>query len=391
MSQAVTSHDGRMRVQLITSAAEFAPLKDAWLALEAQSGDPCVFQSYAWCGHVAETLTRWLGQRYQPLVAVGWHNGQAAAILPLSRQKRSGVWQLCTLDDPFGQFAGLLAQDDASALAVVGEVLRLVRQQRGADLLRLDRVVAGSRLETALRANGASVRGEIGAPVLDLRPWPDFEALKGSRNKKTMKNLRNATNRLGKAGVNENRFSTDPAGVESIIEATLQRRTAWLNAHGLTSPQFRSPAHQDIIMGGHAWGLERFRVGFELDLDGLPIALQWGFAHNKHYYAYMSATDPASQHLNSGRLHLANVIRQAQREGFEAIEMLTPASDYKMVWTDTIRTVRDYAVPLSRRGSLHDLLWQRTLRPIAKACFYALPKGLRQRASRADGSAAGQD
>ena len=55
--------------------------------------------------------------------------------------------------------------------------------------------------------------------------------------------------------------------------------------------------------------------------------------------------------------------------------MLTPASDYKMVWTDTVRPLLDMAMPLSARGRMHDRVWERTVRPMIKAVFYALPAG----------------
>lgn len=380
MSRTSVAHGEQLEIRLLESSAQFLEFKDAWHALEQTSDAPCFFESYAWCGHAAEVLSRTLPQTYVPLVAIAKRDGVPVAIWPLSRQKRSGIWQLRPLDDPFGQFAGMLYVDAAAAEALVAQTLKLVRTRRLADVLRIDRVLAGSPLEKALLDHGAATRGEVGAPVIDTRPWPNFDALKLSRNKKTMKNLRNSMNRLTKAGAHEHRVEFRGPATKNIIAETLRLRSSWLDKKGLTAPQFRSAAHEDLLFGGDAWHLDDMRVGFELLCGGKAIAYQWGFIHQRRYYAYMSATDPSSVLLSPGRLHLAFVVSEAMRLGVEGVEMLTPASDYKMVWTDTARTLRDMALPLSAKGRIHDALWERTVRPLIKSAFYALPVSLRRRA-----------
>lgn len=380
MLRAINAHDRTLQVHFVDAPERFAAFKEGWLTLETVSEHPGFFQSYAWSGHVASVLSRALAGTYQPLVAIGVRDGVVAAVWPLSRQKQSGIWYLRSLDDPFGQFSNVLAIDDASADEIVAVTLAHVRNQRLADVMRFDRVFAGSPLHAALIKHGASVRGEVGAPVVSVGDWPSMEALKASRNKKTMKNLRNANNRLAKAGAHEHRVAVGDQNVTAIVEQTLRRRTAWLDAKGMTAPQFRSVAHHDVLTGGGAWGLDRQRAGFELICDGRPIAHQWGFVHANRYYAYMSATDPAAVLLSPGRLHLAFVIGDAMRIGVKAVELMTPASDYKMVWTDSVRPLCDMAMSLSGKGRIHDLLWEKTVRPVIKAIFYALPAGIRRRA-----------
>lgn len=386
MLRALDAHDGTLQVHFIDASERFAALKAGWLALEEASGFPCFFQSYAWCGHVASVLTRARAGGYEPLVAIGVRAGEVVAIWPLSRQKQSGIWYLRSLDDPFGQFSDVLAIDAASATELVAVTLAHVRAKRLADVMRFDRVFAGSPLHAALLAHGATVRGEVCAPSVAVGAWPSMDALKASRNKKTMKNLRNANNRLAKAGAHEHRVEVGNHNVTAIVEATLRRRSAWLDGKGLTAPQFRSAAHHEVLTGGEDWGLNRQRVGFELICDGRAIAHQWGFVHGKRYYAYMSATDPSAVLLSPGRLHLAFVIGDAMRLGVDTVELMTPASDYKMVWTETVRPLCDMVMAQTVKGRMHDRVWERTARPMIKAMFYALPSGLRRRAIAHDGS-----
>lgn len=378
-----------VQVLLLEDAAQFPAYKDAWQALERKTHQPCFFESYAWCGHTAEVLSRTSPGQYAPLVAVALRDGAPVAIWPLSRQRRSGVWQLRALDDPFGQFAGMLYSDADTAHALVTQTLDLVRQRRLADVLHIDRVLSGTPLEAALLGRGAQIRGEVGAPVIDTLQWPSIEALKSSRNKKTMKNLRNSMNRLSKAGHHEHRVETGGAGVNSIVAETLRLRSAWLDTRGLTAPQFRSAAHEPILFGGDAWQLDSLRAAFELRCGDKPIAYQWGFVHQNRYYAYMSATEPGAMLLSPGRLHLAFVVEEAMKLGVDGIEMLTPASDYKMVWTDTARRLVNLVLPLSAKGRVHDGVWEGAVRPALKALFYALPVGWRRRAVPMDAAGAG--
>jgi CelD/BcsL family acetyltransferase involved in cellulose biosynthesis len=368
-------------IMVLDAPTQFLQFKDAWEKLESSNAQPNFFQSYAWCGHTAEVLSRTFPDAYQSLVALALRDAEIVAIWPVSRQKRSGIWHLRAIDDPFGQISGILYADADAAKALVAATLNHVRERKLAAAMRIERVEMDSPLAAALRACGATVRGQVGAPALDLTQWPSVEALKASRNKKTMKNLRNATNRLSKAGAHDHAMVTgDEPRISGIVRATVHQRGAWLDSKGLTSPQFRSPAHDEILGGGHAWGLNTLRAGFELKCAGNVIAQQWGYIHDKRYYAYMSATDPQAVLLSPGRLHLAFVIADAMRAGVDAIEMLTPASDYKMVWTDSVRTLGDMAMPISLAGKVHDLVWDRTVRRALKAAFYALPVALRRQA-----------
>jgi CelD/BcsL family acetyltransferase involved in cellulose biosynthesis len=372
--------DNTLEIVMLSATQQFAAFKDPWLRLEKSAKLPSFFQSYAWCGHTAEVLTRAFPATYSPLVAIGTRNGNVVAIWPLSRQKRSGIWQLRSIDDPFGQFAGTLYADPSDATALVALTLKYIRQRGLADTLSLERVDTASPLLSALQSQGATCRGQVEAPTLDVTPWPSFSGLKSSRNKKTMKNLRNASNRLAKAGAHKHHIEIANDRVNGIVQETYVRRAAWLQVKGLTSPQFRSKAHEGILGPAEGWPLDSMRVGFELKCGGAIIAQQWGYLHNNRYYAYMSATDPSVVQLSPGRLHLAFVIDDAMRAGVEAIEFLTPASDYKMVWTDSVRALCDMVLPLSITGKLHDVLWERSARRALKSVFYVMPVGLRRRA-----------
>lgn len=366
----------RLELELVTSVAGIRALATDWRALERRVGGPTFFQSYGWCGHVAETLVHHGGRDFLPIVAVGRRDDRVVAIWPLSAHRALGGWVVRTLDDPFGQLAGLLAVETGDALALVEVALGEIERRGLAGAAFLERVPVGGPLHDALVQQGAAAQPGPGAPWIDLAAYASIEELRKSRNRKSMKNLRNARNRLRSAGEKSGLCLRQGADLDGLIRRASHRRRTWLGARGMSSPSFRHPRHLDVLLGGGSWGLDVERIGFELRLDGHPIAEQWGFVHGDRYYAYMSAFDPAYEAYSPGKLHLALVVEQAMSMKLAAMEMLTPASDYKMVWTDASHDLVDMTLVWSRGARLRHEIWHARLRPGLKALYYALPTRL---------------
>lgn len=365
-----------IEVELVTSIDGMRALEGAWRALEMVSAGPGFFQSFAWCGHVAEVRAAANPGGYKPLVAIGRRDGEVVSLWPLSLQRSLGSWVVRNLDDPFGQLACVLATEAGDGEALVAGALAEIALRRLAGSAFLERIPVGDTLHRAILAHQPRLVPADAAVTLDLAPFPSFEDLRRSRNRKSMKNLRNATNRLRAAGTSAARVLRRGAALEALIQRACQRRRAWLDARGMSSPAFRLAEHSEILRGGASWGLDAERIGFELSLDGKPIAEQWGFLHGGCYYAYMSAFDPAFEHLSPGKLQLARVIEEVMALGVESIEMLTPASDYKLVWSDATRELVNATLAWSGGARLRHAVWDGGVRPALKAAYYALPAGI---------------
>ena len=349
----------------------------SWLALEGASNQPDFFQSFRWCSYVARIRTHVDPTRYRPLVAIAFAGSKPVALWPLSRQKGALI-SLCNLDDPFGQFAGLLSAYQSAADVLVARTLSHVKERGLADLARIERVIKGSPLEGALLASGISTRPSTEAPYLDLAGCESFSQLKLARNKKTMKNLRNATNRLRREGDLTAVVSAERDDFSRIAKEAFANREAWLIASGRTAPAFRSPAYREIVGGAEAAELDGVRLGFELRSNGTSIAQQIGYVHRGRYYACLSGMDPSKHEFMPGKIHLGLVIEEVLARGLEGIEFLSPASDYKLTWTKTVRELADATVGLSRIGRLRLYSWDAVARPILKRLFYCLPVTLRR-------------
>ena len=201
--------------------------------------------------HVARALCSRLSR-------LALRDGEVVAIWPLSRQKRSGIWHLRSLDDPFGQFSGMLVRSmlqrpracrgDAGALCASQALSRCVALR--------PRVCRVRRLRRRLLAHGATVRGEVGAPSCDTRAWPSIRRAQNQPQQKDHEEPAQFDEPVGEGW--RTRASRRRSAITrslTIIEATLRRRSAWLDDKGLTAPQFRSAAHDEILSGGEAWQL----------------------------------------------------------------------------------------------------------------------------------------
>ena len=104
---------------------------------------------------------------------------------------------------------------------------------------------------SALRSNADA------APFVDLAPFADFKAYHATVNAKTRKNMRNARNRLARAGKLEHRVLTDRAEIEALVERAHAGRERWLEDAGLTSRAFRDPSFGEFAYSA----CERRRAG----------------------------------------------------------------------------------------------------------------------------------
>src|SRR4051812_39801764 len=113
-----------LQVELIDDLAHLAQLEDQWEALAARLSDHDApfFQSHAWSMHVARTRLQRSSQRYRLCVAAVRDADRLIGIWPLALQRVSGAWIAKGLDEPFGQFAGVLFENPADIAPGVAAV-----------------------------------------------------------------------------------------------------------------------------------------------------------------------------------------------------------------------------------------------------------------------------
>ncbi|MDH3663479.1 MAG: GNAT family N-acetyltransferase [Alphaproteobacteria bacterium] len=353
-------------------------LETVWADLAATTDQPLYFQSPIWLRHVAAIKSRGASDDWQIYLATAWRGDRLTAIWPLSLQREG----LCTiarcLDDPIGQFAGFLADDDEDPQQAIDSIIHALRSKGLAAGLMIERVVEGSALHRSLAANGAKITYSDQSAVIDFRPHDSFQSYLKTRKSKTRKNLRNARNRLERDHGVEHEIVTGSGDIRSIMDQAFEARLVWMQDQAKTAPAFRDPDFRCLLDGLPESAAGKDLIGFRLRAGDTPIAVQWGFLHAGRYYAFISARNPAFDAYSPGRLHLSMVLEACFERGVDMVELMAPASDYKMNWTDQARQIDDFGLALTASGYLYLDLWRRHGRSMARRLYHGLPDGVRR-------------
>ncbi len=367
-----------LRVVFHQGVDEIAALEPAWSELATSRDQPLFFQSHGWLAHVAAIRAGRASSDWRICVAGLWRGDRLRALWPLSLQREGFCWIARALDDPFGQFAGFLVHAEEDEDRAIDSMLEALKSEGVAAGLMIERVPEGSALHRRLAAAGARVTFSDQAVVLDFRPFETFQDYQKTRKAKTRKNLRNALNRLQRDHGVEHHVVTDREGLEQVIAEALEGRLVWMQDRAMTSPAFRDRDFRALIDGLRESGAAADLIGFRLATPDEPVSVQWGFVHDGRYYAFISARNAAYDAYSPGRVHLGMVVETCFERGIEVVEMMAPASDYKLNWTDQLRRIDDFALAFSARGFLYLDLWRRHGRSIARRLYHSLPDGVRR-------------
>ena len=372
---------GRPEVVFFRDLDELAKVEKSWAELASRKDEACFFQSPNWIRHVAEIRQSRSSEKWQVCLATLWRGDRLIALWPLSLHREGLLWIARCLDDPFGQFAGILVEDDEDIEAIVGDVIEGLRAERLAAGILIERVVEQTALHRGLIAKRANVIYSDQSVFLDFRPFDSFEAYLKTRRAKTRKNLRNAKNRLMRDYGFEHDVLTGDNDIRSIMDEALETRLVWMQDHAKTAPAFRDPDFRRLLDGLSEGRPQENLIGFRLRTGKTPIAVQWGFVYAERYYAYISARNPEFDDYSPGRVHLGMVIEACYERGISVVELMAPASDYKMNWTDQTKRIDDLGLALSPGGVLYLDLWRRHGRSMARMLYHSLPDAVRRRIS----------
>lgn len=370
--------DDHPKVVFHDDADDIFGLEKPWNDLLVSKDEPLFFQSPAWLRHVAATKAAGADGSWRMCIASTWRGDRLTAIWPLSLQREGLCWIARSLDDPFGQFAGCVAADDEDPDHVIGAIARAIKAEGRAAGLMIERVMEGTVLHQGLLSRGARATYSDRAAVLDLRPFDTYQDYLKTRKAKTRKNLRNALNRLQRDHDVEHEIVTDAEAVQAIMDQAFEARLDWMQEQAKTSPAFRDPLFRRLIDGLTASGLKGELIAFQLKAKDVPISVQWGFVHGGRYYAFISARNQDFDAYSPGRLHLGMVLEACFERGIDVVELMAPASDYKMNWTDETRRIDDLGLPLTAAGYLYLELWRRHGRTMVRRLYHGLPDGLRR-------------
>jgi CelD/BcsL family acetyltransferase involved in cellulose biosynthesis len=369
-----------LRVNFVTDLAGLTSLKDRWENLNRRVNDheSPFFQSYAWCAHVATIRLAQSPSRFRLFIATVWRNDCLIGLWPLSMQKMLGAWIVKNLDDPFGQFAGVVFEHKTDIEPGVIAVVENLKTNRLADGLRIDAVVEQTPLHTALKRTDAVSKFVNEAVYVDLRPYDSFAGYAETVNKKTRRNLRNALHRLKRRTWIESLVLDDKIRVGEIIATTFAGRLEWMHEYGHSSPAFRDRDFRHLLESLSECE-EIDLIGFSLASSDESIATQWGFTYLGRYYAYLSAKNFHFDEFSPGRLHFGMVIEACKARNIDVLELMPPASGYKLSLSEHTKKLDAFSTPFNVKGYLALNLFADKLIPATRSVSHRLPESVRKR------------
>jgi CelD/BcsL family acetyltransferase involved in cellulose biosynthesis len=240
----------------------------------------------------------------------------------------------------------------------------------------MEGVTVGSALHRALAKAGAGVSGGQQTVVIDLRPYTTMKDFSQSVNSKTRKNMRNLMNRLRRVHAIEHRIVLDNDAMGPLVRKIFDERFAWLQKNGRTSPAFRDSDFRRIVeILPRVDGVRL--LGLSLETSDATLSAQWGFLCGDRYYAYMSAMNANFFEYSPGRLHLGMVIEYCWEHGVKVLELMPPAVDYKLAWSEEVRQLQTLTSAFTLKGRIA-LGFSNAVMPALQRTSRLVPENLRK-------------
>lgn len=374
---------GTYDVELVTSAEAFERLEPEWNALFERSGTSTqLFQQFNWLWHA---LRQYCGRRRgpKPVIAIARDvHRRLVMAWPLQITCSRGLCHLSWLGEPVGQYGDVLIDDDVDADAVLAATWQQLETEIHPDFVDLRRVREDSKVSRFLTRLGALVADENQALALDLRKAGSLEAFAQEHHSRHFrKEQRRRMRRLHEMG--NLRFERVVPGDQAaaVAREAVHLKRVWLAAKGLAS---KTLADDTVLSFFETVARDDKRpVGCEVHaayLDDALIGAQIMFRCKQRLAVHVIVYDTAHQRTGIGNLQLAHSISAAFGRDIEIVDLLAPSADYKLDWSNTAVTVRDFAVPLTIRGRVYLELYVKRLRPKLKLAVPYLPKRIRRMA-----------
>ncbi len=334
----------------------------AWRSLEQAGGAATPFQTLAMAEHAAQVH---LQRAETPRIVVVHNNGAPAVIVPTVLGRTNGIPTLRFLGDPLIQYGDAIAAPD-TAPGLIDTAYRMASASSGAWLVHLRKVRDDARIAGTLQRN-ARLLGEQEAPFVDMTKPPAESA----RNVRELRRLRRRLSELG-----DIRFEIlQGAPARSAAERALDFKRDWLAARGLPSSVIGNEHWEHAVLSMAAAADGPMRAA-HLTVGGRTAAVELGFVHGSHWYAFLGATEPEFAKAGPGWVQMAETVAHCRDERFASYDLLAPSDAYKRVIAHGAVTVRDYAAAIGKGGRLGVLAAK--LAPAMKGLLALMPPAVQR-------------
>jgi CelD/BcsL family acetyltransferase involved in cellulose biosynthesis len=322
----VVRSEAGLRVETVSSEAEFEALADSWDDLVRAMPRPSPFLLHGW-------LLEWwrhYGGRSELAVHVAYRGDAPVAALPLCTTRRFGLRVTEFVGGTWALLADVLVApgEDEAVESLVERVA-----SSGHDFANLFGLTGSSRLAGAVPPYALRLVERLEAPVLDLSAGWDA-VYRAHISSKARSERRRRWRQLEELGTVETSVARTADELASALEEAY--RVYALRWRGRRDPSgFVTPA-------GRAFHNDALRRLAELDvprivtirLDDRPIAFALALQLSGRTYGVTMAFDPAYGRFGPGAEAKLLSLQTAAEEGVTRVELLGAAAAHKQRFTD---------------------------------------------------------
>lgn len=377
-------------IRIAASLAEIDALREDWEALEALPGnDLTFFQSFRWCRAWVEAYAAGRSGP-EPRIYTVWRKGKLAAVLPLMLGGTRGVVRhLRALGEPHTQYCNLIADPDRMDSDASAALADALREAEACDVAVLSSVPERSQLARVLGKFPVVPGYANSASMLDLSGYASAEAYAQSLGKLQKRNRNRRRNHLARRGDLdfEMVWPNDPA-FDGLLQRALDFKKQWLRENRRFSAGLTAPGHDAFLasLDGDARRMEGACLSV-LRVGGEPVAIELGFLHRRHYYAYLGSFDWSLRDLSPGKVQMDMTVCWLIENGVATYDLLGSPDQYKQSWSNQPVPLHAYAKAFSWRGEVYVGAWLGAVRPAIKRGLLQVPEFLRRLASLGQGAA----
>lgn len=365
--------------EIVERPERLAALEPEWRALYARLPSPSYALSFDWIWTGWECIARPRGRRL--FIVVGRQDGRPVLIWPLVVHRRGPVHQAQWLGSETSEYRDVLVEPGPAAAAWLDAAWALVRAQSGADILYAHYVRDDAALAPLLARQKEARREPESAPFVAWARWPDWQSYADTIPSKTRRDQRRRRRRLAERGESILSVSRSAERTRAVVRWTIDRKIDWFHRQGIAVHWFEAADHLAFLerIAARAEKSGTLFLG-TLDLDGVPIAAEFGFVCGGRLESWLGAFDPAWAALSPGRLLQEDVLQWSFEQGHQVLDLRPSGKfEYKRLWAPEEMPVASYVVPFSAAGRLYARWLDSTVRERLKTAYHALRRMSRER------------
>jgi CelD/BcsL family acetyltransferase involved in cellulose biosynthesis len=295
----------------------------------------------------------------EPVVVLGYEDGNLQFILPLCATEQLGVRQLCWLAQDINDYnaplvEALFAQHLSPAMAA--DIWKHVGKTAAADSFRFSKMPSHlDGVQNCFIPQGA-VPGSCSSHMLSLPDnWREFYST--WRTTQSRRRVRAKTRKLAEAGRLSFRSERNVVRRRALVRTVISWKSRQLSNSGDRNPFQTAPNGDESELEKCLLRLASCEESFnKLRLDALyvgdePVAISIAFVDRSCYSLFVMAyCDGDLARFSPGKLLLMKTIELASRAGLKTFDFLAGDEDYKLSLCDQRVLLLDHVSGLSAKG-----------------------------------------